>query len=288
MTTEDNATGGVQPDSASTAATDVDTKDDVTKTEADKAADTTTAEGDRPDAATKPDDKDQAATDAAKLLADRKAQKASERQERWNKLTREKNDALRRADDLEKEVAKLKGGLKEPNPADYDDVSDLTAAKVDHTLDQREIKRLEGQTTQSRQQADAAKLEIFNAKADEAREKYDDFDDVVIKPARLPMSQDTQSIILDMDESADVIYHLAKNPAEAQRIDRLSDREKAFELGKIAAKITQPPPRKVTQAAAPIESVGGKSSGGAGFDPAKASVEDFSERYRKSREARAS
>jgi hypothetical protein len=285
MQEEIDAKGGEQPASASTAATDVENQDDVTKDDAAKAAEAgdKNAEGDKPEAATEPD-KDKAASDAAKLLAERKQQKVQERQERWNKLTREKNEAIRRADFLEQEVAKLRGGLKPPNPEEFDDQSELTAAKVNHTLDQREIKRLEGQSKESREQADEAKLEIFNAKADEARDKYTDFDDVVTRPAQLPMSQATQSLILDMEESAEVIYHLAKNPQEARRIDRLSEREKAFELGKVASRITQPPPRKITQAPAPVDSVGGKSSGGPGFDPAKASAEEFSERYRKMKE----
>lgn len=282
--TEDNATDS-DKSVTSTTADNVELDNNVTKTEAEKSAEATPAEADKPDAAKEDDDKNKAAaTEAAKVLAEQKSRKAQKDKERWEKLSRDKTTAEKRAEFLEKEVAQLRGKLKEPNPADFDDVSDLTAAKVEHTLDKREVARLEDQVKISREQASTAKLETFAAKADDARERYTDFDDVVTKPARLPMSQDTQSIVLDMDESADVIYHLAKNPQEAARIDRLSDREKAFELGKIAAKITTAPPRKITQAPDPIVSVGGKSSGGAGFNPEKASVEEFSERYRLKKE----
>lgn len=279
MTDETIVSGDVQLDTASTAATDVEIKDDVTKTEAEKSAEAT-AEGGKPDAAKTEADEAAKASEAGKELASRK----KSANERIAEVTRKWRDSERREQLALKEAADLRAKLKEPNPADFDDVSELTAAKVAHTLDSRDVKRLESTAVSEREQAQVHKLETFREKSVDARERYTDFDEVVIKPARLPMSQDTQSIILDMDESADVIYHLAKNPQEAQRIDRLTDREKAFELGKIAAKITTAPPRKVTQAAAPIESVGGKSSGGAGFNPEKASVEEFSERYRLKKE----
>lgn len=272
MTTENDATGGEQLDSASAAASaETETKTaETTESESKEGQEGTSAEGDKPDAAKEAEEAAKA-TEAGKEL-NRRKQSA---QERIAEVTRARRDAERRADAAEREAAELRGKLKTLNPAEFDDPAELTAARVEQTLDKREASRLESQAKESREQAQSARLETFKARAEEAREKFTDFDDVVTKPDVLPMSQATQSLVLDMDESADVLYHLAKNPQEAHRIDRLSDRDKAFELGKIAARISSAPPRKVTKAPEPVESVSGKTAGGASFNPVKASMAEY-------------
>ena len=285
MTIDNDALGGAQPNSD--AATVTADNEAAKNAEAAKAAEAEgkTAEGDdkKPEAATDEAAEAAKATEAAKEL-NRRKQTASER---IAQVTRKWRDAERREQDLIKERDEARAKLAEPDPAKFDDPAELTAAKVESTLDKREVNRLHKQATDARAEANSARLDAFHERAAEAREKFADFDDVVMKPAQLPMSQDTQSLVLEMDESAEVIYHLAKNPSEASRINRLSEREKAFELGKIASRITQAPPRKTTQAPTPVSAVAGKTSGGSGFNPATASVQEFSDRYRKDRESRA-
>ncbi len=274
MTTENDATGGEQPGSASAAATAETTEkaEGAEKPEGEKpeGEEGTSTEGDKPDAAKEAEDAAKA-SDAGKELNRRKQSAA----ERIAEVTRARRDAERRAEAAEKKAADLEGKLKKLNPADFDDPAELTAATVEQTLDKREAERLKESAKQSREEAQVANLEAFKARADEARGKYTDFDDVVTKPDVLPMSQATQSLVLEMEESADVMYHLAKNPQEAKRIDHLSERAKAIELGKIAARISTPPTRKVTKAPEPVDSVSGKSAAGASFDPNKASMSDY-------------
>lgn len=279
MVDENNAPVGEQTDSAAAAVT-AETKTEETKapeTENQKTEgqESTSAEGEKPDAAKTDADKDKAASDAAKVLAEQKERKKAERQERWNKLTRDRNEAIRRAEKAEAELAKRRESTKEPNPADFDDPAVHTAARVEHALDKRDMGRIEEQAKTDREQAVQANLEAFNLRAEEAREKYTDFDDVVTKPKSLPIERNTQAMVLEMEESAEVIYHLAKNPKEAERIDKLPERARLVELGKIASRISTAPPRVVTRAPEPVETVAGKAAGGASFNPNKASVEDY-------------
>ncbi len=273
--TDENAAVGEQTDSASAAA-NAETTEKIEGAETAEGAKSaeghegTSAEGDKPDAAKEAEDAAKA-SDAGKELNRRKQSAA----ERIAEVTRARRDAERRADAAEKKAADLEGKLKKLNPADFDDPAELTAATVEQTLDKREAERLKESAKQSREEAQVANLEAFKARADEVRGKYADFDDVVTKPDVLPMSQATQSLVLEMEESADVMYHLAKNPQEAKRIDHLSDRAKAIELGKIAARISTPPTRRVTKAPDPVDSVSGKTAGGASFDPNKASMADY-------------
>jgi hypothetical protein len=214
------------------------------------------------------------ASEAGKEL-NRRKQSAGER---IGELTRKLRESERREAVAIRQRDEAWSKLKEPNPAEFEDPAELTAAKVDHTLDRREVERLNTQAKDAREEAQAHRLEIFRERAVDARAKHPDFDDVVMKPEKLPISRSTQEIILDMDESAEVMYHILKEPAEARRIDGLSERAKAIELGKVAARLSEPVQKRITKAPEPVQSVGGKSSGGASFDPSKATMEEYVKR----------
>lgn len=229
------------------------------------------------------------ATEEAKTLPKSEEQLANEASEAAKTLNRRKQsakeavqqakgrqrDAERRATALEREVAELRGRLRPPDPAQFADDASYTAATVEHTLDQRELAKNEKGIEEAGQERVKAVADAWRTRTEDFKGEVPDFDDVVYGKLNNRISGETAMLIAELDEGPAVAYHLGKNIAEATRINNLSEREKAFELGKIASRITQPPPRKVTQAAAPIESVGGKSSGGSGFKPEKASMEEY-------------
>jgi len=76
----------------------------------------------------------------------------------------------------------------------------------------------------------------------EASNTYEDFDEVVIKDASLPITQEMKqaAFLFPHSNAADVFYHLAKNRDEANRISRLHPNAQAREMivlsNKIAAK----------------------------------------------------
>lgn len=100
----------------------------------------------------------------------------------------------------------------------------------------------------------------YEDRAEEARTKYDDFDDVVQNP-RLRITNEMAESIMSSEIGPDLAYHLGSNPKEAERIANLSPLAQAREIGKLEAKLSSEPlTKKTTSAPAPISPV--KSKGG--------------------------
>ncbi len=72
------------------------------------------------------------------------------------------------------------------------------------------------------------------------RSKYADFDAVVANDS-VAISEPMMTIMMGLQGSHDIFYHLGKNPAEASRISRLAPSSQARELGKLAMSVATPP-----------------------------------------------
>lgn len=110
-------------------------------------------------------------------------------------------------------------------------------------------------------------LESYHDKEEEARGKYDDFEQVAYNP-NLPITNVMAETIQSSDIGPDLAYYLGANPKEADRISRLAPFAQAKEIGKIEAKLSDNPPvKKTTSAPAPIAPVTARgNSGNAAFD----------------------
>ena len=98
-------------------------------------------------------------------------------------------------------------------------------------------------------------LESYHEREEEARNKYDDFEQVAYNP-RLPVSDVMAQTIQASEIGPDIAYFLGSNPKEADRISRLSPFLQAKEIGKIEAKLADNPPvKKSSSAPAPISPV---------------------------------
>jgi len=112
----------------------------------------------------------------------------------------------------------------------------------------------------------AAILETYQALEEEARDKYDDFEQVAYNP-QLSVTEVMAQTIQASDIGPDVIYYLGQNPKEADRIAKMPAILQAKEIGKIEAKLSDNPPVKVTsKAPAPIAPVTARSTGSPSFD----------------------
>jgi hypothetical protein len=89
----------------------------------------------------------------------------------------------------------------------------------------------------------AAMLEAYQDREEEARSKYDDFEQVAYNP-KLPVTETMAQTIQASEMGPDVIYWLGSNPKEADRIARLSPLLQAREIGKIEARLGANPPAK--------------------------------------------
>ena len=107
-----------------------------------------------------------------------------------------------------------------------------------------------------KQQAQRAALDdAYADREEEARSKYDDFEQVAYNP-KLPVTDVMAETIKASEIGPDLAYWLGSNPKEAERIARLSPLLQAREIGKIEAKLAAEPPQKKTSSApAPITPV---------------------------------
>ncbi len=104
-------------------------------------------------------------------------------------------------------------------------------------------------------QQQAAILESYRDREEEARDRYEDFEQVAYNPS-LPVTDVMAQAIQASDIGPEVIYWLGSNPKEAGRIARLPPVLQAKEIGKIEVNLTSNPPTKRTSSApAPLAPV---------------------------------
>ena len=147
-----------------------------------------------------------------------------------------------------------------PPPEQFDSVDAyadaLATRKAEELLAQRELER---------QKMDL--LEAYHDREEEARGKYDDFEQVAYNP-KLPISNAMAETIQASEIGPDIAYYLGSNPKEAARIASLnSPILQAKEIGKIEAKIaSEPVLKKTTSAPPPIAPISGRSAGSPSYD----------------------
>ena len=109
-------------------------------------------------------------------------------------------------------------------------------------------------------------LESYHDLEEEARSKYDDFEQVAYNP-KLPVTNVMAETIQSSEIGPELAYYLGSNPKEAERISRMTPLSQAKEIGKIEAKLVSAPPvKKTTSAPAPISPVTARSSGAPAYD----------------------
>jgi len=101
----------------------------------------------------------------------------------------------------------------------------------------------------------AEMLEAYHDREEEARAKYDDFEQVAYNP-NLPITNVMAETIQASDIGPDLAYYLGANPKEADRISRLSPFLQAKEIGRLEVKLTtEPMTKQVSKAPEPISPV---------------------------------
>jgi hypothetical protein len=137
----------------------------------------------------------------------------------------------------------------------FDSVDAYAEAKAIKLIEQRE---------QHRQQTEI--LEAYHEREEEARTKYDDFEQVAYNPT-LKITTVMAQAIQASDAGPDVAYYLGSNPKETDRISRLSPILQAKEIGRIEAKIANDVPvKRTTSAPAPISPVTARTAGNPSYD----------------------
>lgn len=141
------------------------------------------------------------------------------------------------------------GGGQDLDPNDFDSDADYLKAVATQMKD--EIRT--AATAEKKKEATTAGQAVMAKQYQDARAKYTDFDSIALNPA----VQITQSMFDAAmgDSLGDILYHLGKNPAEADRIAALSSVQQIKEIGKIETKTP-----KTTTTPNPPTTVGGGGS----------------------------
>jgi hypothetical protein len=143
-------------------------------------------------------------------------------------------------------VAEMQAAKTPVAPPDANDFESATAYA--EALAEAKAKELLAQREAAKQQA--ALLDQYHEKEEEARGRYDDFEQVAYNPT-LPVTDVMAQTIQASEIGPDVIYWLGSNPKEAARIANLTPILQAREIGKIEAKLASNPPVKKTSTAPP-------------------------------------
>lgn len=153
-----------------------------------------------------------------------------------------------------------------PKPDDFESHDDYIDALTDWKIEardrDRETKQKETQIRTEYQKQVDSHVERVKAFAKE----HKDFSDLMDDVDHIPMSVTVQEVILGSENGPELMYELAKNPEEYERICRLPAIAAARELGKFEAGIkrdleskTETREVKTTKAPKPLSPVGSKS-----------------------------
>ena len=142
-----------------------------------------------------------------------------------------------------------------PPPDQFDSVETYAKAYAEQMLKEREAQKQRSEY-----------VEAYHDREEDARAKYDDFEQVAYNP-NLRITTVMAETIQTSDVGPDVAYYLGSNPKEADRISRLSPILQAKEIGKIEATlVSNPPVKKSSSAPTPISPVTARSSGTSTYD----------------------
>jgi hypothetical protein len=186
---------------------------------------------------------------------------APEEQQHTKTFSQEELDAIvskrlaREQRKWEREQAQRLAELQAPKPATPPtDPNDFeTAQQYAEALAEQKAQELLAKREAARQQAEI--VEAYKDREEEARDKYEDFEQVAYNP-NLPVTDHMAQAIQSSDIGPEVIYYLGSNPKEAGRISRLPPILQAKEIGKIEANLaSNPPVKKTSTAPAPLAPV---------------------------------
>jgi hypothetical protein len=272
-----------KPDAATTTTTEakadakVEVKETPPRDESGKFTKPETAEvkADEKPAETKTEaDDDVKLTQKIEKLINKKHRAMKEAEEFGASEARKAIAAEQRAADLQRQIDELKGtksdGAKpdgdEPKPEDFKTVGEYTRALVKY-----EAKRAgeigQKQAVQSQQQAHAQEIiSQFVQRQDAFKAATPDYE-TVVGESELEVPNIAQQYLVESEMGPQLAYHLAKNPDEVTRLQKLSPSRVLAELGKLEVKLEAKPvatattvASSVSKAPAPIQPLEAKST----------------------------
>lgn len=214
---------------------------------------------------------------------DDRSRSARRREQRKRQIAEEKEKALaaeKQAEAASKKLEAIKAAASSDTPPreeDFEDFQEFQIAKVIHAERRRLSGEQEAAATEEQKQAqaahDAAVKAQWNARVEEAKAEFADFEAVAYRPD-MQVSPAMVEVIRSSEKGPALAYHLGSNLPEAARIAALPPTQAAYELGRIEAALSAPKPRTKTKAPPPVRPV--RTSGAAlEKSPAEMSNEEY-------------
>ncbi len=196
-----------------------------------------------------------------------------------------RQEALKRSGDTEKEPAaktppKQAASIEgKPTPDDFETHADYVDALADWKVEQK-LKERDQREQETRVKTEYQKrTDSFRTQVKTFQETHDDFADVIEAVDDIPMSPIVQDIFLEAENGPELMYELAKDRKNYERICRMNAKDAAFAMGQFTARIAKQteakkPEVKKSNAPAPINPVGQRSNSSPKsiYDPAVANM----------------
>ena len=197
-------------------------------------------------------------------------------QKRINTLTRRNHELEDRLADLETRLAKPAAAVSgeatpskpKPSPDKFTTYEEYVEALADWKAEERFAKAKEAEAKSVQEQRQKETFQTYNQKTVEAKEKFEDWEEVVGQPnIQIPMV--AQVAIIESENGPEIAYYLGKHPEVRERLLELNEFSQSrvvMEIGLISAHLAgeaeavSPKPKPGTKAAAPIKPVGGSST----------------------------
>jgi len=180
----------------------------------------------------------------AELTKEEKRKK--ENQERWQRLANERREAQDHARTLEAEVKALKEKLEppksntKPDPAQFTDMTEYSTALEDWTREQTRQQIEQENRTRTETERAAKVASDWASRITKTKESVADFDDVVSQSTAI-VSDQIRDAIIESDLGPQILYHLAKNPDEADKMRDMTVMGALRYLGRIEAQLEKKP-----------------------------------------------
>lgn len=204
---------------------------------------------------------------------------------RINELTREKYEAVRKAEQLAQEVDFLRQQVAQPPPSTEKptlescnfDVEEHAEKMADWKFNQRELER----DSRAHQNAMTQHVQQVKAKFEERVQEFEErlpgaWERAVNAPMRTTDAM--LEVIAESPVGPELAHYLAEHLDEADAISRMSNARAASALGKLEAKIEAnplgiPPAKSITSAPKPAPAIAAK--GTVNKDPSRMTMKEY-------------
>lgn len=153
--------------------------------------------------------------------------------------------------------------------------------KFEKKLAERDAKTRETNLITEQQQ----RVDSFKSQVEKFKVTASDFDQVIEDVDDIPLSLAVQTILLDSDNGPELMYELAKDPEEYERICSLTPMAAARAIGRVEAKLTRSSEKqetkKTTKAPKPINPLKSGSSGISSKSPDEMSFREYERWFEK-------